>query len=137
MKKIIIALIVGHILTASYAVLWLFGSKVPTIRANLFLDQSIMPEGIELAWYVKFISIYLLFCITYFCFAKVIFVYNRKLFFVVSIFGVYHTIDLICFLVNFSQSWWLYIVLALLIGMAIVFALLPIKEKAKIISLEE
>lgn len=136
MKKYLIALVIGHVLTAGYALVYLYDKKLAVTKANYFLRKTAVPDGIELIWYYKLMSIYLLFCITYICFAWVAAKTNRKLFLCISVFGIYHLLDFVMFLIDFSQSWWMYIVFGLLITVAIVFIMMPIKEKAKVVSME-
>lgn len=137
MNKILTALVIGHVLTAGYAVVYLIDPELAVTKANYFLRKSAVPAGIELIWYYKLMSIYLLFCITYSCFAYLASKVSRKMFWVISVFGIYHLLDFVMFLVDFSQSWWMYIVFGLLIGFSLIIMMLPVKEKAKVISLQD
>lgn len=136
MKKLIVALILAHFLTIAYTVLFAIDDKLPYIKANFFLDKSAMPGGIELAWYVKYITDHIVWCVTFAVLCGVSFRHHRKMFIVSSLFGVYHLIDFIMFLVNFNQSWWLYYSLFCVLGLAIIILLMPIKERSKVVSME-
>lgn len=136
MIKAIVALMLAHFLSVAYIILWLIDEKLLLIKANLFLDSSIMPDGIELGWYIKYVSDHVIWCVTYWVFSVVAFSYNKKLFLVVTMLAIYHLIDFVCFLVNFNMSWWFYWVLILALLSCVIILMLPIKEKAKIISIE-
>lgn len=136
MKKIIIALLTAHFLTVAYTLLWVIDDRLPLIKKNLFLDRSAMPAGIEIGWYIKYITDHLTWCVTYFCFSYIASFCNKKVFLVVTLLGIYHLVDFICFMVDFHQSWWTYWALMGAILACVIIIMMPIKEKAKIISLE-
>lgn len=133
--RIIIAIIIAHILTAAYGLLFLLPDGYALQKANYFLNQSVMPGGMERAWYYKFMSEYLLHCVTYICFAAVAWKYNRKLFLVIGVFNIYHLLDFIMFLVDFNQSWWLYIVLGWMVLIGCIMACWPVKETGRVVRL--
>lgn len=135
MKKLIIALIVSHFLTIAYTVLFAIDEKLPFIRANLFLDHTAMPGGIEVGWYVKYVTDHIVWVVTFSVMATLAFRISRKMFIVASLFGVYHLFDFIMFLVNFNQSWWLYYFLFSVLGLSVIFLFIPMKEKAKVINI--
>lgn len=136
MTKVILALMVAHLFSIAYTIMWLIDDKVPLIKANLFIDQKAVPGGIEVGWYVKYITDHLMWCITYWVFSVVAFYFSKKLFLIVTLLAIYHLIDFICFLVNFNNCWWLYWVLILTLLACVVILMLPIKEKARVVYLE-
>ena len=137
MRKLILALIISHFLTIAYTALFAIDEKLPYIRANFFLNKAAMPQGIELGWYVKYITDHIVWCVTFAVLSAVAYKVSRKMFIVASLFGIYHLLDFICFLVDFNQSWWIYYTLLSVLGLALIFLLLPIKDsKAKVVSME-
>lgn len=135
-NRILIALIVAHFLTAGYAILWLLPGDTPSVRVNYFIDGSIMPAGMEMAWYYKFIADQVLNTVTYSCFAVVAWRFSRKLFYGVAILNVYHYLDFVMFLYNFNQSWWFYIACGVLVLMLLWLLFKKIKEPCKVVSLQ-
>jgi len=135
-KRIIIALIIAHFLTAAHCLIWLLPGNLATIKANFFIQKSAMPKGMELIWYYKFLSEFILHSVTYCCFAALAYQYSRKLFFVVGIWNLYHFADFIMFLINNNTWWWLYILFGVLIIMAIIVACKPIKETGRVVSMQ-
>lgn len=132
-KRIIIAILIAHFITAAYGLLWLFGADYAAEPVNYFLDKSIAPMA--RAWYYKFMSEYILHCVTYICFAAVSWHYSRKLFLVVGLLNIYHLIDFIMFMVNFNQSWWLYIALGALVIGGVIVACLPVKDTGRVVKM--
>lgn len=135
-KRICIALVVAHFLTAGYALLWLLPGNAVMIKANLFLNKAVMPGGMELAWYYKYMSDHILLCVVFACFSIVSFKYSRKLFLAVTIFSIYHLLDFIMFLVDFNQSWWLYIAFGVLVLTGVIVSLWPIKDECRVVKME-
>lgn len=140
MKKltfgIALALIVAHLLTESYMIVWKIWEESATIKATLFIDNSSVPDGLSILWYIKYLSDDLLWVITYICFARIAYQYSLKMFLIISIFTIYHIIDMAMFCINFKSSRWLYLVLMGLDIIALIIIFLPIKNKAKVISIE-
>lgn len=132
-KRIVIALLVAHFLTAAYCFLWLIPGDYAMGSANYFIDRA---EGMQRAWYYKFMAEQILHCVTYSSFAVISLKYSRKLFFAVALWNLYHYFDFICFLWNFHAWWWAYIVFGALIIAGLVLVWLPVKEKGKVISMQ-
>lgn len=137
MKKLIIALIVSHFLTIAYTALFAIDPKLSYIRANLFLDSTAMPGGIEIGWYIKYVTDHIVWIVTFSVMASLAFKMSKKMFIVSSLFGIYHLLDFIMFLINFNQSWWLYYTLFSVLGLSVIFLFIPLKETAKIVSLKD
>lgn len=131
-KRIIIAILIAHFLTAAYGLLWLFGADYAAEQVNYFITGG---QPMARAWYYKFLSEYILHCVTYTCFAAVSWRYSRKLFFVVGLLNIYHLIDFIMYMVNFNQSWWLYIALGGLVIGGVVVACLPVKDSGRVVKM--
>lgn len=135
-KSIAFALGIAHALTESYMLVYQIWKGSATTKANLFLDKSAIPEGIVVSWYIKFMTTDILWVVTYMAFARVAYHYSRKLFLVVGTFTLYHLLDFIMFMVNYKQSGWLYLTLLGLNILAVVILFIPLKERAKVVSME-
>lgn len=142
MKKLTVILcallIVGHMLTELGSILYLV-YRPQAWRIDPFLDSDYeFPggEGIDLYWWIKWVTDDLLWCITYFVLAKIAYQYSFRLFLIGSIFFLYHVIDHFMLWWNYKTSYWLYwIMLAAIIGtIASLFA--PEKKQAIIKSLQ-
>jgi len=132
-KRIVFALICAHLLTAGWALL---PAEWYTVKANYFIDQTVQPGGMEKSWYYKFFADYLLHSVGYACFASIAYCHSRKLFFVMAVFNLYHILDFIMFLVNFSKPLWLYVTFFIMIIVVLVIMLAPIKDKAPVVRMK-
>lgn len=135
-KVIALALILAHAGTESYMIIWKIWEESANIKALWFIDNSSVPDGLSVLWYIKYMSDDILWVTTYMCFARVAYQYSLKIFLIVSIFVLYHLLDTIMFFVNFKSSHWLYIVLLGMNAAALVLVFLPMKPKAKVVSME-
>lgn len=119
-----------------YRLVWWIWPESATVKVNWFIDRCALEEGITPLWYVKGISEHILWVCVLLCFANLALKISRKAFIIISIFGIYHLADFIMYFIDFSQSRWLYTLLLVVNVTALIAVFWPIKEKAKVVSME-
>lgn len=138
MKKAMIAaigLIAVHAATELWQLVYVLWPKSESAKVNLFLDQKAMPDGIPLLWWIKMLTDEVLWCYVFYDYAMTALKTNRKKFFVIFTFFIYHLIDAAMFLFNYKQWGYFYLLLLALDVVALVIIFLPVKEKAKVINI--
>lgn len=132
-----VMLIAGHILTELGSVLYLiYRPKAWTI--DPFLSPSYeFPggKGIDLYWWIKWVTDDMLWCITFFVLAKVAYQYSFRLFLVGCIFFMYHLIDHFMLWWNYKTSYWLYWILIVASILSVMALFRPEKKQGIIKSL--
>lgn len=93
-------------------------------------------EGIDLYWWVKWVTDDMLWCITFFVMAKVAYQVSYRLFLVAWTFFCYHVIDHFMLWWNYKTSYWLYWFLAAAIVATICLLFAPEKKQAIVKSLK-
>lgn len=133
-----ILLITGHLLTEMGSVFYLMYK--PTIYyINPFLSPTYEfsnPKGIDLYWWIKYVTEDLLWCVTFFVLAKVAYQYSFRLFMVASIFFAYHVVDGFMLWWNYKTSYWLYWVLYGAVILCILSLFAPEKRQGILKSLQ-
>lgn len=142
MKKITIILcsllIAGHLLTELGSVLYLI-NRPKTWHIDPFLSPSYeFPggEGIDLYWWIKWVTDDLLWCITFFVLAKIAYQVSFRLFLVGSVFFLYHAIDHFMLWWNYKTSYWMYWVMITAVIATIASLFMPEKKQGIIKSLQ-
>lgn len=107
MKKMIIwygvLLIIGHLLGEAHSILRAFYPLVATTKLDLFWSSSPVLD-IEVQWYVKMLCDDINLCIIFFVLTNVAYKYSAALFFVSSVFFLYHVIEVFLFMYNYKRS---------------------------------
>ncbi len=132
-----IFLIAAHALTEAWQLIWVIWPQSEHINVNLFINKKALPEGMTVLWWVKLLTDELLWCYVFFDYARTALKTSRKKFLVVSVFFIYHAFDFGMFMYDYKQSYWVYWVMLALDAAALVIIFLPIKEKARIVSLDK
>lgn len=139
MKKVlftVIGLIVVHAATELWQLVMAIWPHSKDVTVNWFVDKSANPEGVSLLWWIKMLTDEILICYVFWDYAMTALKTSRKKFFVVFIFFIYHAFDGAMYLYNFKQSTWIYLALLGMDCAALLVLFLPVKEKAKVISLD-
>lgn len=126
-----VILIVGHLLTETGTLMYLINDYNP-IYVHPFLSPNYQwhdPKGIDLFWFAKYMSEDFLLCIIFFVMARIAYQYSFRLFLIGVIFFFYHVFDLWMLLWNFKTSYWLYMVLYVVIILCIVSLFAPEKKQ--------
>lgn len=128
----------GHLLTEAGTVSYKLSGGEP-VYVNPFLSPSYKwydPKGIDLHWFIKYVTTDFLFCLAFFVLAKVAYRFSFRLFLVGFIWFVYHCIDLFMLWWDFKTSYWLYIVMYAAVTGTIISLFVPEKQQAIIKSLK-
>lgn len=126
-KAVCWLLIIGHLLTESYIIVWKLYPDTATIMLQPFFKS---PVKISVLWYIKDLADELLWVITYYVMAQIAYRYSKLLFSVISIFFFYHLVDSFMYVYSYKNLRWLYVVM-LLIDIAAVLTILFYKPKEK------
>jgi hypothetical protein len=133
-----VLLIVGHLLTELGSVLYLI-NRPKSWRIDPFLSpwyEFPGGQGIDVYWWIKWVTDDLLWCITFFTLAKVSYQFSFRLFLVACIFFLYHVIDSFMLWWNYKTSYWLYWVMIAAVILTIISLFMPEKKQAIIKSLK-
>lgn len=137
MKKLVIAigiiLIVGHLLTELYMLVWAMDESSATTMLKPFPKDS---TEISVLWYIKMFTDELLWCLTYWAFALVAKRYSNVLFSVVMIFFMYHIADFFMYLIAYKNFRWLYILMLAFDVTAVLFLIFQKEKTTKYKSLK-
>lgn len=140
MRKLIIwygvLLIIGHILMEAHSVLYAFYPKSATINLDLFWSRSFKMK-INILWYIKMIGDDLSTIITFYVLTNIAYRFSSALFFVSSVFFLYHIIDLFLFCWNYKRTASVYWVLLAASILSVVFIITKKKfYSTSVISIE-
>lgn len=133
MKRLIVLigllLIIGHVLTEAYIIVWKINPNSSKIMADdFFFDKSAKP-GVSVLWYMKGMADNFLYCCLCFAFAKIAYQYSRKLFLLGCVFFAYHVIDMLCFMYNYSNTRWFYLMMLGIDIVAVLFLIFTNERK--------
>jgi hypothetical protein len=137
-KQIIIigiGLILFHSLTELHSLITVLNKQVSGLSVDLFLSPA-YKMLLQFCWYLKMNFDSLLVIATYYFFAWVASKYSRRLFYIASVWFLYHVLDLYMFWWNYKSTYWVYWCLLIAGTIQTVLLLIPIKERAKIVSME-
>lgn len=126
-------LIVGHILTEAYMIVWKADERTVTEIIHPFKGNP--EQEITVLWYMKMFFDELLWCITYGTFAIVAKRYSKVLFAIVVVFFFYHVSDFCLFVYNYKNVRGLYIAMLIIDVMAILYLIFSKEKETKYKSL--
>lgn len=129
---------VGHLLTEGGTFSWVTSGKQP-VYVQPFLSPSYKwydPNGIDLHWFIKYVTTDLLFCMTFFVLAKIAYRFSFRLFLIGITWFLYHCFDLFMLWWNFKTSYWLYLITYVAITATIVSLFVPEKRQAIVKSIK-
>lgn len=140
MRKLIIwygvLLIVGHLFTEVHSVLNAFYPKSATIKLDLFWSPSFKMD-ISILWFIYTIGNDLNVIITYFVLTNIAYRFSSALFFISSVFFLYHVIDIFLFCWNYKRTASVYWILLAAVIVSTIFLIIKKKiHKTSIISIE-
>lgn len=135
-----VMLILSHVLTEASTLLYLFFPEIDQIKVNPWLDKNYVfygdPAGINLKWFIKYMTDDILLTVTFFVVAKVSYQYSYRLFLVGSTFFIYHLIDTFMLWYNYKTSDWIYWLLNAIICTSIVWLFIPERKQGMLKSME-
>lgn len=137
-KKVIlinVLLIAFHFFTESHSIVSAVSKELGDREYDWFLSPS-YERGLPLKWYLKMNFDSLLVLVILFLWHRTALYQSKRLFFTLAVWVLYHMADLSLFWWNYKSSWPTYwSMLAVAIALTII-VLMPIKEKAKIVSMD-
>lgn len=130
MRRLIIwygtLLIFGHLITEAHSVLYAISPDTAGTKLDLFWCSYPVLD-IEVQWYVKMLCEDLNICLIFFVLTNITYRFSSALFFVSSVFFLYHVIDVFLFCYNYKRTASVYWVLLAAAIASVIF--LIIKRK--------
>lgn len=130
-----IGLIVIHLLSEAHSVLYLLRPDIANQNANGWFVRA-QTFYIAVEWWLKMYTDQLLLCMTYFMMAAIAYRYSVRLFLIIFLYALYHTLDTYLLLFNWKQGFAKYYVLLAFTIAATILLLIPEKKKSIFRSME-
>ena len=130
-----IALILSVAFTEAHSILFVISPEFSNRKIDLFLSPNFKKE-LSLQWYLYIYSNSFLKLTLTFLLAVIGLKYSRKVFYITLIYFFYFCVDVFLFWWDYQSNFHLYWAMLIVSIIVIILLFVPIKEKAKIISLD-
>jgi hypothetical protein len=101
---------------------------------DLFISSDFKMQ-LPVKWYLKMQFDSFLVLLILFLWGSTAQYYSRRLFYTLTIWVLYHGVDIWMFMYNYKSTWWVYWSMLIFAMAIIIISVIPIKEKAKIVSM--
>lgn len=128
----------GHLLTEAGSLSWITSDRKP-VYVHPFLSPYYKwydPKGIDVHWFIKYVTTDLLFCMTFFVLTKIAYRFSFRLFLIGFVWFLYHCLDLFMLWWDFKTSYWLYLAVYVAIIATIISLFVPDKKTGFIKSIK-
>lgn len=125
----------GQLITESWHLVWWVMGDKALVNVNYFINKALVPEGQNVLWYVKDLSVSLKDTIWVFCFAMVAGKVSRKLMWIGYVWAIYFLFDAAVYMIDYRRSYLGYAIVTPAIILSSLLAFKKDKPTAKLVEM--